>query len=175
MQKPLIPLQLYVAWNKVVRYFNQKSCALHNCVFYKLWELPRSLRRCMKRSVTFPRLGHLTSACITKSEYALWNSHKWTKLFVALACNNNIDCSWLRNPSSLSSPPLSLLRSCSWCEMENMRILSSEDYLWAKQSVPFLPWMEPHRWSWKPALSWWFCLVNEKSQRRVSLVSGLVC
>ena len=137
MQKPLIPLQLYVAWNKVVRYFNQKSCALHNCVFYKLWELPRSLRRCMKRSVTFPRLGHLTSACIAKSEYALWNSHKWTKLFVAMACNNNIDCFWLRNPSSLSSPPLSLLRSCSWCEMENMRILSSEDYLWAKQSVLF--------------------------------------
>jgi len=126
--EPLFPLLLYIVWIQVVRYFNQKSCAVHNCVIYMVWELPRSLQpfsstnmrtagsNSMKRSCTFPRLSHLTSACVAKSQYSPWNfstnerSCRWFNAcaiikFTVLVAESIV---------TLRSPPLSLLHSCSW-------------------------------------------------------------
>jgi len=126
--EPLFPLLLYIVWIQVVRYFNQKSCAVHNCVIYMVWELPRSLQpfsstnmrtagsNSMKRSCTFPWLSHLTSACVAKSQYSPWNfstnerSCRWFNAcaiikFTVLVAESIV---------TLRSPPLSLLHSCSW-------------------------------------------------------------
>ena len=114
--EPLFPLLLYIVWIQVVRYFNQKSCAVRNCVIYMVWELPRSLQpfsstnmrtagsNSMKRSSTFPRLSHLTSTCVATSEYSPWSSftNERSSVFRNEAPFATIMLTvWVRNPSSL--------------------------------------------------------------------------